>query len=99
NEDVDAQGRNGQIGIFLLSFINAAGASREDFKDSGRLVLKRIRLRIGPASDGYIRIVKADMGRQADADLRVRVESTAAPAPQAASQRDKRVAGDQVMGV
>src|SRR5207245_8885583 len=80
-QDVDVQGGDRLVSILLLSFIKAARAAREDFKEGGRLVLKRVRLRVGPANDRGIRIVKAELRWQADADLRVRVKRRAAQPP------------------
>ena len=72
---------------------------REDFNDSGWLVLKRFRRWVGPANDRGIGVIKADMAWQVDTDLRVGVECPAGPAAQAVGQGDKRVGGDQIVGV
>src|SRR5438105_10031241 len=83
DQDVDTQGRNRQVGVLLFSLINAAGAAREDFKDHRGLVLKRVGLRVGPAVNRGIRVIKAGLCRKADTNLGVGVKWPAGPAAQA----------------
>src|SRR5207248_165379 len=74
DHDVNAQRRYGQIRVLLLSFVNAAGSAREDFKEHDRVVLKGVGLWIGPANDRHVRIIKPDLRGEANAYLGVGVE-------------------------
>ena len=56
-------------------------------------------MRIRPASNRGVRVIEPHVGRHADTNLGVRVEWSARSATKAAAERNKRVAGNDVMYV